>query len=80
MDKLYELQIQSMIIEGGTYTIQQFINENLWDEAIIFKNPNKNLNFGTKAPKFPMVADRILPLRDNNLHWYFNNKTPQNNK
>lgn len=80
MDKLYELQIQSMIIEGGTYTIQQFINENLWDEAIIFKNPNKNLNFGTKAPKFPMVAASILPLRDNNLHWYFNNKTPQNNK
>ena len=42
MDKLYELQIQSMIIEGGTYTIQQFINEIIWDEAIIFKNPNKN--------------------------------------
>ncbi len=80
MDKLYELQIQSMIIEGGTYTIQQFINENLWDEAIIFKNPNKNLNFGTKAPKFPMVADSISPIRDNNLHWYFNDKTPQNNK
>ena len=38
MAKLVELQIQSVIIEGGSNTLQQFIDENLWDETIIIKN------------------------------------------
>ena len=33
---LYESNIQSVLIEGGTTTLQTFINEGLWDEARIF--------------------------------------------
>ena len=35
-DLLYTRNINSIIIEGGTKTIQSFIEEELWDEARIF--------------------------------------------
>jgi len=64
LDKLYELQIQSVIIEGGRFTLQQFIDQNLWDEAVIFKNPNLNLENGTKAPLFNFKPEKTEMLRD----------------
>ena len=33
MHILYKHQIQSVIIEGGAYTLNQFIEQNIWDEA-----------------------------------------------
>ncbi len=45
----YKHQIQSVIIEGGTQTLQQFIDENLWDEARIFRSEHI-LKEGIKAP------------------------------
>lgn len=48
---LYKRNIQSVIIEGGTFTLQQFINTNLWDEALVFKSQFL-LKEGTKAPVF----------------------------
>jgi diaminohydroxyphosphoribosylaminopyrimidine deaminase/5-amino-6-(5-phosphoribosylamino)uracil reductase len=33
---LFKHKIQSLIVEGGTKTIQTFIDENLWDEARVF--------------------------------------------
>ena len=38
---LQKHQIQSVIIEGGTQTLQTFIDENLWDEARIFIGDNQ---------------------------------------
>jgi diaminohydroxyphosphoribosylaminopyrimidine deaminase/5-amino-6-(5-phosphoribosylamino)uracil reductase len=52
MQKLYENQIQSVLVEGGSKTLQTFIDANLWDETIIIKNENLTLENGTKAPKF----------------------------
>jgi diaminohydroxyphosphoribosylaminopyrimidine deaminase/5-amino-6-(5-phosphoribosylamino)uracil reductase len=46
---LYEEQIQSVIIEGGSKTIESFIDNNLWDEARIFKGTS-TLKKGIKAP------------------------------
>lgn len=50
-DMLYRNNINSVIIEGGSKTLQTFINENLWDEARVFTG-NIQFNNGTKAPKF----------------------------
>lgn len=47
---LHKHEIQSVIIEGGSFTIQSFIDENLWDEARIFKGVT-NFSKGTIAPK-----------------------------
>lgn len=46
---LYKLNIQSLIIEGGSKTLQSFIDSQLWDEARVFTS-TQNLGGGTKAP------------------------------
>ncbi|MBA6151126.1 bifunctional diaminohydroxyphosphoribosylaminopyrimidine deaminase/5-amino-6-(5-phosphoribosylamino)uracil reductase RibD [Gelidibacter maritimus] len=48
---LYKHDINSVIIEGGRQTLQTFIDENLWDEARVFKGA-LNFSSGTKAPHF----------------------------
>ncbi|UWX59158.1 bifunctional diaminohydroxyphosphoribosylaminopyrimidine deaminase/5-amino-6-(5-phosphoribosylamino)uracil reductase RibD [Chryseobacterium oranimense] len=65
METLYKEQIQSVIIEGGGYTLQKFINEGLWDEVIIIKNENLKLENGTKAPQFDFKPNQTLSFRDN---------------
>jgi diaminohydroxyphosphoribosylaminopyrimidine deaminase/5-amino-6-(5-phosphoribosylamino)uracil reductase len=49
---LYDKKINSLIIEGGAYTLQSFINKQLWDEARIFTG-NKYFQSGIKAPTIP---------------------------
>lgn len=70
MKALYKEQIQSVIIEGGSFTLQQFINKNLWDEAIIIKNENLKLENGTKAPGFDLKPNKIENFRDNSVQFY----------
>lgn len=70
MQKLYELQIQSLIIEGGRYTLQQFIDAGLWDEALVIKNENLFLEKGTQAPKLDSKNCRKTPYEDNCLYHY----------
>lgn len=50
-EKLFESDINSIIIEGGAKTLQIFINENLWDEARVFTGDVSFIR-GIKAPKF----------------------------
>lgn len=72
MQKLFELQIQSVIIEGGSFTLQQFIDAKLWDEAIIIKNENLQLLNGTKAPKLNAEKIETKEFRDNTIEFYTN--------
>ncbi len=50
MNHLFTKNIASIMIEGGTKTLSQFIKQNLWDEAHVFVNPHKNFINGLKAP------------------------------
>ena len=70
MEKLYENQIQSVIIEGGSFTLQQFIEAQLWDEAIIIKNENLFLENGTKAPEFDFKPYKTEEFRDNKIFYF----------
>ncbi len=61
-DILYRHEIQSVIIEGGSYTIQSFIDANLWDEARVFIGTN-NFKKGVKAPVLngkPISGEKIM--------------------
>lgn len=49
MKVLFLEEIQSVIIEGGRQTLQTFIDEDLWDEARVFKG-NSYLVEGIRAP------------------------------
>ncbi len=46
----YEKNIQSIIIEGGAKTINGFVKENFWDEAVIIKNRSLKIGKGIFAP------------------------------
>jgi diaminohydroxyphosphoribosylaminopyrimidine deaminase/5-amino-6-(5-phosphoribosylamino)uracil reductase len=72
MQKLFENQIQSVLIEGGSRTLQTFINANLWDETIIIKNENLNLENGTKTPNFEGYLTEEKIFRDNKVSFYRN--------
>ena len=58
---LFKKKIQSVIIEGGKKTLQEFIKNNLWDEARIFTN-EKKMNQGLSAPKIngKIVLKKII--------------------
>lgn len=58
LDILYKKNINSILVEGGTKTISEFINSNLWDEARVFIS-NKNIKAGIKAPNFS-YRNRIM--------------------
>ena len=45
--------ISSIIVEGGSFTLQSFIENNLWDEARVFVSDGKFKN-GIKAPKIKL--------------------------
>ena len=72
MQKLYENQIQSVIVEGGSFTLQQFIDAEIWDEAIIIKNENLKLTNGTKAPEFHHGNFETKNFRDNIIEFHKN--------
>lgn len=69
---LHELQIQSIIVEGGSLVLQQFIDAGLWDETIIIKNKNLVLENGTKAPRFNKTPINTRDFRDNVIEFYKN--------
>ena len=71
-DYLHKQSINSVIIEGGAKTLQTFIDENLWDEARIFKG---NLLFkdGIKAPEFNCKYQEEYKLLDDTLYIHYNN-------
>jgi diaminohydroxyphosphoribosylaminopyrimidine deaminase / 5-amino-6-(5-phosphoribosylamino)uracil reductase len=50
--KLYDLQIQSVFVEGGAAILQAFIDANLWDEAKVIVG-DTTFNEGIKAPVLP---------------------------
>lgn len=75
MQKLYEHQIQSVLVEGGRFTLEQFIGAGIWDEALIIKNENLKLEKGTKAPDFHFDMSRSEQFRDNTIEFYKNIQT-----
>ena len=49
IESLYKMNIQSIIVEGGTKTINHFLSNNLWDSIRVFKS-SKNITDGIKSP------------------------------
>jgi diaminohydroxyphosphoribosylaminopyrimidine deaminase/5-amino-6-(5-phosphoribosylamino)uracil reductase len=50
MQSLYELKINSVLVEGGASLLQSFISQGLWDEARVISNHSLQLKQGLKAP------------------------------
>lgn len=50
LDDLHSRNVQSLIVEGGSRTLQQFIDLELWDEARIFTS-NVRFKSGISSPR-----------------------------
>lgn len=51
LHSLYELNIQSVLVEGGSATLQSFIVAGLWDEARVIINEEMKIENGIPAPE-----------------------------
>ena len=65
VDYLYQENLSSLIVEGGTQLLQAFIDANLWDEVYIETSP-EIIGAGVKAPNISM---KIIDTK-----WYDKNK------
>ncbi len=69
---LYNKGIQSLIVEGGSKTLQTFIDEDLWDEALVFQGPVK-FHDGVSAPNFNAELVSEKKIKEDLLYLYKNN-------
>lgn len=66
IQQLYNLKIQSVIIEGGKKTLEKFLEIGLWDEARILVG-NQTWSKGLKAPIIPETSEKTVQIDDNLL-------------
>ncbi|MFD0932811.1 bifunctional diaminohydroxyphosphoribosylaminopyrimidine deaminase/5-amino-6-(5-phosphoribosylamino)uracil reductase RibD [Psychroflexus salinarum] len=71
LKKLYDLELQSVIIEGGSKTLQSFIDSGLWDEARVFTGQN-NIKTGVKAPTLQKQASKTFDIKGDKLNYFYN--------
>ena len=64
-------QVQSILIEGGTKTLQTFIDENLWDEARVFTG-DVLFTDGIQAPNLKATIFSEQNIKNDTLKIYYN--------
>ena len=67
LKSLYDMNIQSVLIEGGTKTINHFLNYDIWDSIRVFKS-NKKIKSGIKGPEINLSKFNMTYLRDDKLY------------
>lgn len=72
LDKLYEREIQSVLIEGGSAILKSFIDANLWDEARVFTS-DKEFGEGIAAPALNKKATSEENVAGDKLEIFTNN-------
>lgn len=75
MEELYDLQLVSVLVEGGADLLTSFINSGLWDEARVFTG-KVSFSQGVQAPF--LMTDPIEKLRFNEttLELFTNHSRP----
>ncbi len=71
MDELYARKIQSVFVEGGSYTLSKLIEIGLWDEARVFKG-TIDFQQGIPAPEIKMKPASFIRIQDDELRVYSN--------
>ena len=70
---LYQLKIQSVLVEGGAKLLQAFIDEGLWDEARLITNTGLHIPNGLSAP---LLNNHVLLREDeimsDQIHYFAN--------
>ncbi len=72
--RLYENNIQSLIVEGGQMLLQSFIDQGLWDEARVFAG-RQFFGQGVRAPGFSAGNKGRQVIIGNECFYYFRNSS-----
>ncbi len=74
LNACYQLNIQSILVEGGTQLLQSFINESKWDEIRTITNESLSIKEGLDAP----VLQSLNPIKTEKISTdritYYTNK------
>jgi diaminohydroxyphosphoribosylaminopyrimidine deaminase/5-amino-6-(5-phosphoribosylamino)uracil reductase len=74
MNLLYEKQLLSIMVEGGAYTLQTFIDAGLWDEALMVTNTTMVQSNGILAPQLPSSPQILEKEIENDLIRIYKNE------
>ncbi len=70
---LYSLKIDSLLVEGGTQLLQSFIDEGMWDEAVVITNEQLTLQNGLPAPQLQyQQVVKIESVQNDSIRIYSN--------
>lgn len=69
LDDLNSRKIQSLIVEGGSFVLNKFIEEDLWDEARVFTGPTE-FGEGISAPNLNFTPTETLSIQEDTLRIY----------
>lgn len=70
LDELFKRKIQSIIVEGGSRTLQYFIIDNVWDEARVIVGKVK-FGEGMKAPVLTKTPINSHPFGPSDTIYYY---------
>lgn len=71
VNALYQLKIQSVLVEGGARLLQSFIDEKLYDEIRVIRNEKLIINNGLEAPEMELkTVDEEMKILDDSIKIY----------
>lgn len=73
LQKLVEFNIQSVLVEGGTYLLNTFLHEGLWDEIRLITSTEQDLPDGYSGPAIPGGLNFKTIMQDTDRIDYFSN-------
>jgi len=73
VNALYQMKIESVLVEGGARLLQSFIDEGVWDETRIIKNEELKINDGLAAPQLVLKnAEQEMKILNDSIKIYQN--------
>jgi len=75
LERLHGRGVLSVLVEGGSRSIQNFLEIDLWDEARVFRNPQLSFGAGTPAPRLELEPFHTETIGGDELAYYQNHWT-----
>jgi diaminohydroxyphosphoribosylaminopyrimidine deaminase/5-amino-6-(5-phosphoribosylamino)uracil reductase len=72
LNKLYGLNLTSVLVEGGTKLLQSFISSGLWDEARVIANTALFIQNGVDAPELQQQPSQQQSYGLDNITFFTN--------
>lgn len=71
LQELYNRKVMSVIVEGGAYTLQRYLESRIWDEARVIQS-NTALGGGLSAPQISFQPKSVAQFSKDRIYYYRN--------